>query len=347
MAAVRDGLASTALGELDEIKSLPGMLQASAQSLRKAWLAGIDLSARAKAHPRIASMAALEAAVIARLPPDMMRPIDLVRRATQRVTRRLRSSARSRSSGMTELSPVWRPLLEALSAEVPTTWTAGPRAVPTWLGSTRVKVQRSGACSPEVIVTSAATALHEVIEALRWARELLASGRAAPHEIAIASTSPAEYDDHMVALRAEAGLDVHFVHGLKVLATRDGQGAAALADLLVRGLTQNRVRRLANLANGPRSGVQTAPEGSSDLPPTHPFPRSGPGSAWSSKSPPINGRMVSITPRICWQLLSCWRAAPRLLRKREICSWADVRTSYGRARLPAGLQLRSTRRSTR
>jgi hypothetical protein len=34
------------------------MLQASAQSLRKTWLAGIDLSARAKTHPRIASMAA-------------------------------------------------------------------------------------------------------------------------------------------------------------------------------------------------------------------------------------------------------------------------------------------------
>lgn len=52
LSAVRDGLASTALGELDEIKSLPGMLQASAQSLRKAWLAGIDLSAHAKTRAR-------------------------------------------------------------------------------------------------------------------------------------------------------------------------------------------------------------------------------------------------------------------------------------------------------
>ncbi len=51
LAAVREALASTALGELDEIKSLPGMLQASAQSLRKAWLAGIDLSARTSTHP--------------------------------------------------------------------------------------------------------------------------------------------------------------------------------------------------------------------------------------------------------------------------------------------------------
>ena len=141
MAAVREALASTALGELDEIKSLPGMLQASAQSLRKAWLAGIDLSKRAMAHPRIASMAALEAAVVARLPPDMMRPPDLARRAAQRVAYAPAIFGSVDIVGMTELSPVWRPLLEALSTEVPTTWTAGPRAVPTWLQSTGIAVQ--------------------------------------------------------------------------------------------------------------------------------------------------------------------------------------------------------------
>ena len=145
MAAVRDGLASTALGELDEIKSLPGMLQASAQSLRKAWLAGIDLSARATTHPRIASMAALEAAVVGRLPPDMMRPADLVRRATQRVAHAPAIFGSVEIVGMTELSPVWRPLLEALSTQVPTTWNAGPRAVPTWLQSTGIDGAAIGA----------------------------------------------------------------------------------------------------------------------------------------------------------------------------------------------------------
>ena len=216
LSAVRDGLASTALGELDEIKSLPGMLQASAQSLRKAWLAGIDLAGRAKAHPRIASIAALEAAVVERLPPNMMRPTDLVRQAMQRVVHAPAIFGSVEIVGMTELSPVWRPLLEAISAEVPTTWNAGPRAVPTWLQSTGIRVRRSATCSPEVIVTSAATGLHEVIEAFRWARELLASGRAAPYEIAIASTNPAEYDDHILALRADAGFEVHFVHGINV-----------------------------------------------------------------------------------------------------------------------------------
>jgi hypothetical protein len=54
----------TELGELDPIKSLPGMVSAAAETLRKSWRAGIDLQARADVHPRIASMAALEKAVL-------------------------------------------------------------------------------------------------------------------------------------------------------------------------------------------------------------------------------------------------------------------------------------------
>ena len=37
---------------------------------------------------------------------------------------------------------------------------------------------------------------------MRWARELLASGRAEPADIAIASATAGEYDDHLFALRA-------------------------------------------------------------------------------------------------------------------------------------------------
>ena len=52
----------------------------------------------------------------------------------------------------------------------------------------------------------------------------------APADIAIAAASPAEYDDHFLALRAEANLDLHFVHGVRTVTTREGQAAAALAD---------------------------------------------------------------------------------------------------------------------
>jgi hypothetical protein len=272
ISAVREALAQTSLGELDEIKALPGLARAAAETLRKAWRAGIDLHARADNHPRIASLALLEAAVVERLPAAMLRPGDIVTRATNNI--HLAPSifgAGIEIRGITELSLVWRPLLRRLAETMPTQWIAGPREVPAWLDGSAVVVLREAERRPQVSVISAATALHEAIEALRWARELIASNRAAPHDIAIASTATADYDDYFAALRADANLDLHFAHGTKAVTTRDGQAAAALADILVRGLSQNRVRRLSTLA-GDRSPFGSLPEGwTRVLPPDAPL----------------------------------------------------------------------------
>ena len=48
------------IGELEQIKLLPGMVGAAAITLRKAWRSEVDLRTRAKDHPRIASVAALQ-----------------------------------------------------------------------------------------------------------------------------------------------------------------------------------------------------------------------------------------------------------------------------------------------
>jgi hypothetical protein len=131
--------------------------------------------------------------------------------------------------------------------------------------------------TPTVSAVSAATAYHEAIEAMRWARSLLASG-ASPSEIAIATASPADYDDHFLALRADANIDLHFVHGVRTVTTREGQAAAALADIVVRGLSQSRLRRLAALCrdSGP---FEALPEGWLRVLPTD-APLSTPN-AWS------------------------------------------------------------------
>ena len=114
--------------------------------------------------------------------------------------------------------------------------------------------------TPVVSTVSAATAYHEAIEAMRWVRSLLASGRAAPSDIAIATASPADYDDHFLALRADANIDLHFVHGVRVVTSREGQAAAALADIVVRGLSQSRLRRLAALCRN-SAPFEALPEG--------------------------------------------------------------------------------------
>ena len=51
--AIQTVLPTTPLGELEGIKLLPGMVDAAADTLHKAWRAGIDLAARAAEHPRL------------------------------------------------------------------------------------------------------------------------------------------------------------------------------------------------------------------------------------------------------------------------------------------------------
>ncbi|MET4016630.1 PD-(D/E)XK nuclease family protein [Bradyrhizobium sp. S3.2.12] len=259
-AAIQAVLPATPMGKLESIKSLPGMIDAAKDTLHKAWRAGIDLAARAADHPRLDAIARLEAAVLAQLPAGMMRPVDIVTAAASRIAHAPAVLGPIEIAGLTELSPCWRPLLKALTAHIPVQWTAGPRTAPLWLEGTGVRVARETSQTPVVSTVSAATAYHEAIEAMRWVRSLLASGRAAPSDIAIATASPADYDDHFLALRADANIDLHFVHGVTTVTTREGQAAAALADIVVRGLSQSRLRRLAALCRE-SAPFEVLPEG--------------------------------------------------------------------------------------
>ena len=258
--AIQATLPETPLGELDGIKMLPGMVDAAADALHKVWRSGIDLTTRAHEHPRLESIARLEAAVQERLPSRMMRPADLVLVALKRLAHAPAILGSVEIVGITDLSPSWRPLLAALAANVPVAWVAGPRPVPEWLAETDIEVRRSDALAPEQHIVSAATGYHEAVEAIRWARALVVTG-VNPADIAIAAASTGDYDDHFLALRADANLDLHFVHGIKVTTTRDGQAAAALADILIRGFSQTRMRRLAALCGSETGPFQSLPQG--------------------------------------------------------------------------------------
>jgi len=94
---------------------------------------------------------------------------------------------------------------------------------------------------------------------MRWARALLAGGQAKPEEIAIAAASPAEWDDHFQALSEMAGIDLHFVHGRKAISTAEGQFAAALAEVLLRGFSQARMTRLIALLRSQNPDFKIVP----------------------------------------------------------------------------------------
>jgi hypothetical protein len=255
--AVQSVLMSSSLGELDVIKTLPGMARAAVGTLDKIWRADIDLST--STNPRLAALSALENEALRVLPSSMKRPRDLVELACNRINHAPAVTGAVEIHGHSEMSPCWRPLLAALTMVVPVTWVAGARSIPSWLYSMNVDVRRDSPNVPERRLFSCATPQHEALEAFRWMRELLAGGRARPEEIAIAAASPGDLDDHMMALSADANIPIHFVHGVKALTTRDGQTAAALAEALIKGISQERVRRLLALLSGGSKAVAGLP----------------------------------------------------------------------------------------
>jgi hypothetical protein len=238
----RESLTTVQLGELEPIKELPGMVRAVVGTLDKVWNAGIDLSRQT--HPRLQALCSLEEGVLRRLPPRMKRPRELVELARARICFARTVLGPIEIQGHSEMSPCWRPLLHALAEVTPVTWVAGSRSVPTWIHNMSVEIRTEPPSSAEPILYSCAHPHHEVIEAFRWLRRLLADGTARPEEIAIAAASTADFDDHVLAFSRDCNIPVHFVHGIKAVAGRDGQLAAALADVLVKGISQERVRRL-------------------------------------------------------------------------------------------------------
>jgi hypothetical protein len=246
--AIREALPETDLGELENIKNLPGMVRAAVSTLDKVWQADIDLSS--SSHPRLQALAALERNVLRRLPASMKKPKTLVDLARARIAHAPAALGPVEIRGHSEMPGCWRPLLQALADVVPVTWVAGPRSVPDWVDGKRVEIRRTEPNDATPELYSCATPQHEVLEAFRWIRALIAEGKAKPEEIAIAAASPADFDDHVLALSRDAELPVHFVQGIKAVATADGQTAAALADVLVKGISQDRVRRLLRRLHG-------------------------------------------------------------------------------------------------
>ena len=275
--AAADAVGTTSpadLGDLSMIADLPGLPGALATTLSRAWLADIDLAVEAASRPeipRLTALAALERAVLDRLPRAMLRPSEIADRAIARLHHADRVLGPVELDALLDVAPCWRRLLIALDRHAKLQWRGGA-PTPSWWTEAGMAVAGTPAGKPSVQALTCATARHEVIEAMRWARGLLASGNVQAGEIAFAAASPGEYDDLVLAISREASLDIHFAHGRKALATRDGQQTAALADILLHGLSQDRVRRLARLAHAPGTPFGQLPDDwAQTLPPAAPL----------------------------------------------------------------------------
>lgn len=258
--AVQRALDEGGFVELEGVRHLPGMTRAVSRTLRKLWDADFRIETGAAGGVRIRELALIEERVRRHLPTSMMPPRDLRDAALARTRHAARLVGRVTIERLSFIAPNWRPLIEGLVERVPVEWHAPIQAETDWFSGSVVRLEASGH-EPVTTAVSCADPRHEVVESLRWARQLIASGKAHPQEIAIASAGTTAWDDHFYASTADAGLRLHFVHGIPALATRDGQRAAALADVLLHGLSQLRVRRLVSLCRGEGGALDELPQG--------------------------------------------------------------------------------------
>ena len=237
--AIRDALQTAELVELAGVAQLPGMVRAVQHTLATVWRTDVALDpARSR---RLTDLAQLDLTVRAALPLGVLAPPDLRDAALKRIVHAPRVIGRVELVGLIDVDPVWRPLLQALSQSGPVIWRAPCEADRQWYAGEIVISKPTPITTVEQVICADPHA--EVVEALRWARSLMASGvRAA--DIGIAAAAPAIWDGSMMVLARDAAIPIHFSHGLAALDSPAGQACAALADVLLRGLSQARVRRL-------------------------------------------------------------------------------------------------------
>ena len=240
--AIQAALAAGGFQDLGRVSSLPGMPRAVLQSLDAAWRADIDLSSLPLHIRRFADLHLIETRIRESLPPCRRLPRDLRDAALARVSLAKLLLGPVTLHGIVEVDPIWQSLLNEIARFTELSWDLPAHAEHAWFEGTRR--QRAAVGPTKVLAEASADPKSEVVEALRWMRQLLSSGQAKAEEIAIATTSTPDWDDHFLAYSRNAGLPLHFSHGVSALSTPEGQTCAALADILTTGLSQERVWRL-------------------------------------------------------------------------------------------------------
>lgn len=240
--AIRASLAQGGFAELDSVRDLPGTPRAVARSLQVVWKADLKLASLSARAPRLADLHLIEQRVAAMLSPGFLLPAALRDAALARLAHAPRLLGPVTLHSLIDVDPVWRPLIASLADVVEVTWPAPNESDRAWFPGRLENAASAAGVSATGDICADPRA--ETVEALRWTRELLSRGSIAASDIALTAASPGAWDDHLLALSKDAGLPLHFSHGVPALSTREGQACAALADVLVQGLSQPRIRRL-------------------------------------------------------------------------------------------------------
>lgn len=246
---IKKALREPPLDQLTSLRSiavLPGFARAATATLTSVWNAGIDVATQAAepgAPGRWAELLALQEHVRQSAPFGARLPQELVAAATARLQLAPRLLGTVRLELVDDVPPVYRTLLAKVAEVVPTTWLQPHGPAPAWTAGTQIGVVHAEREEPKLTFVSCADPEHEALEALRWVRKLLVDGVPA-EEIALVAVDVNAYDAALRTLAHSSGLPIHFAQGVALVGTPAGQFAAAMADALLNGPNQARVRRL-------------------------------------------------------------------------------------------------------
>src|SRR3569833_253465 len=183
--AIRKALGLGGLRRMEPIKDLPGCARAVARTLNRIWRADFVLP-KGRA-PHIDDVRILDERVRQHLPPGILTPRDLRDAALARIQHAPAALGPVTLERCTALAPLWRPFIEALRQVVDVHWRLDDGLKPEWYGGTIDRLPANAPAAPEVVACADPRA--EVVEALRWMREPIATGKARPEEIAICSAT--------------------------------------------------------------------------------------------------------------------------------------------------------------
>jgi hypothetical protein len=246
---VRDALADLKFSELEQLREMPGAIKAICATLMKVWDADLDLQALAARAPRISDLARIEAYVRDHLPGGMMLQRELVSAAIANLKNAGCVLGSVTVRGFVFVTPCWRRLFLALAGSTSIEWHSFETLKEhlNWTENSAIRPVIKPKQTPKQSSVVCATPKHEVIEALRWARQLIVSGAAQPHEIAIVASATEDWDEDVRVLVADSQLPLHLIRGRSATSTFPGQQAAALATVLLEGLSHDRVVRALRL----------------------------------------------------------------------------------------------------
>ena len=240
--AIQAALAAGGFQDIDLVSNLPGMPRAVLQTLDAVWRADIDLSSLSSESQRFAELHLVETRIREQLPPSRRLPPDLRDDALRRVSLAKVLLGPSTLAGVVDVDPLWRKLVNAIAEHTDVVWEMPAQAKHGWFRGMACPLPPTPPARTSAEVS--ADPKSEVVEALRWLRQLLASGEAKAEDVAIAATTTVDWDEHFLVYASTAGLPLHFSHGVPALSTPEGQTCAALADVLTNGLSQERLWRL-------------------------------------------------------------------------------------------------------